>query len=156
MNETKNWSCVFQDVEPPRSSSILRNSSTKTKPIRRVSFSTVLRNATFETKIRRSVKFVMEMLISAAPTLQNLRIGLRMRQSGKSTGLAKQIGKENLKLKDKHKAAFFSLTVKWCLPSPSNIIILDERVCGGYQESSPQREVGGGRVCVRPATAGSR
>ena len=46
LKETKNLGCVFQDVVPPRSSSILRKSSNTTKPIRCVRFSTaVLRNA---------------------------------------------------------------------------------------------------------------
>ena len=45
---------------------------------------------TFETKILRSDWFAQVDLISAAPTLQNLRIGLRKRQSGKSDGPAKQ------------------------------------------------------------------
>ena len=40
LKETQNLGCVFQVVEPPRSSSILRKSSTTTKPIRCVRFST--------------------------------------------------------------------------------------------------------------------
>ena len=47
---------------------------------------------TNETTIHRSTKFAQGILISAAPTLQNLRIGLRRRQRGKSIGLAKQRG----------------------------------------------------------------
>ena len=46
----------------------------------------------FETKILRSDMFAQVNLISAAPTLQNLRIGLRRRQSGKSKVPAKQRG----------------------------------------------------------------
>ena len=47
LKETKNLGCVFQNVKPPRSSSILRKRSTTTKPIRCLSFTTaVLRNAT--------------------------------------------------------------------------------------------------------------
>ena len=46
----------------------------------------------FKTKINRSTKFAQVNLISAAPTLQNLRIGLRRRQNGKSIVLAKQRG----------------------------------------------------------------
>ena len=45
---------------------------------------------TFETKIPRSVTFVQVNLMSVAPTLQILRIGLRRRQSGKSKVPAKQ------------------------------------------------------------------
>ena len=78
----------------------------------------------FELKIRRSTKFAMEILISVPPTFLNLRIGLRKRHSGQNIGLAKQRGelaKKILKLKEKHKAAIFSPTEKWCLPSTSKI-----------------------------------
>ena len=47
---------------------------------------------TFESKILRSDIFAQVNLMSAAPTLQNLRIGLRKRQSGKSKVPAKQRG----------------------------------------------------------------
>ena len=56
--------------------------------------------------------------------LQNLRIGLRKRQSGKSDVPVKQRGrlaKSVLKLKEENKAAFFSLSENWCLPAPSNL-----------------------------------
>ena len=49
--------------------------------------------------------------MSAAPTLQNLRIGLKRRQSGKSKVPAKQRGswqKSVLKLKEHERATFFS------------------------------------------------
>ena len=58
----------------------------------------------FETKILRSDIFAKVNLVSAAPTLQNLRIGLRRRQSGKSKVPAKQRGSwptNVLKLKEK-------------------------------------------------------
>ena len=47
---------------------------------------------TFETKIPRSVTFVQVNLMSVVPMLQNLRIGLKRRQSGKSKVPAKQRG----------------------------------------------------------------
>ena len=72
LKNTRQLGCVFQDVEPPKSSSILRKSSNILKPIRCVQFVTL----TFETKILRSDIFAQVNLISAAPTLQNLRIGL--------------------------------------------------------------------------------
>ena len=40
----------------------------------------------FDTKTRRSIKFAVGILISVASTLPTLRIGLRKRQSGQSTG----------------------------------------------------------------------
>ena len=46
LKETKNLGCVFQDMEPPSSSSTSRKSSNITKPIRSVRFTmAVLRNA---------------------------------------------------------------------------------------------------------------
>ena len=47
---------------------------------------------TFETKILRSEIFAQVILISVTPVLQNFRIGLRRRRSGKSDGPVKQRG----------------------------------------------------------------
>ena len=84
--------CVFQDMKPP--TSILRKSTDMQRPIQRVKFTKAIVHVTlkFETKILRSDIFALVNLISAAPTLQNLRIGLRRRQSGKSKVPAKQRG----------------------------------------------------------------
>ena len=62
----------------------------ETHPMCQIFHSSTLPN--FETKIRCSTKFAMGILLSAAPTLHFLRNGLRKRQSGKSTWLAKQHG----------------------------------------------------------------
>ena len=69
--------CVFQDMEPPKS--ILRKGTDMPRPIRRSEIHKKLLHVTlkFETKILRSDIFAQVNLISAAPTLQNLRIGLR-------------------------------------------------------------------------------
>ena len=84
--------CVFQDMMPPKS--ILRKSSDMQKPIQRVKFTRAIAR---HTKIRDqnpSLGYICPgvNLISAAPTLQILRIGLRRRQSGKSKVPAKQRG----------------------------------------------------------------
>ena len=74
----------------------------------------------FETKILRSDIFAQVNHISAAPTLQILRIGLSRRQSGKSKVPAKQRGswpKDVLKLKEHERATFFSPSEKRCLPA---------------------------------------
>ena len=75
--------CVFQDMKPPKS--ILRKSS-DCRNQSNVWNSRKLLHVTlkFETKILRSGIFAQVNLISAAPALQNLRIGLRRRQCGKS------------------------------------------------------------------------
>ena len=51
-SNTRQLGCVFQDMEPPKSSSILRKSSDIRKPMRCVKFTKAV--ATFETKILRS------------------------------------------------------------------------------------------------------
>ena len=66
--------------------------------------------------------------MSVAPTLQNLRIGLKRRQSGKSKVPAKQRGrlaKSVLKLQGKNKATFFSPSENRCLPAST--LKLEER-----------------------------
>ena len=84
--------CVFQDMKPPKS--FLRKSTDMQRPTQRVKFTKAIarHSKKFETKILRSEIFAQVNLISAAPTLQNLRIGLRKRQTGKSKVQAKQRG----------------------------------------------------------------
>ena len=84
--------CVFHDMKPPKN--IFRKSSDMQKPKSNVLNSRKLLHVTqkFETKILRSDIFAQVNLISAAPTLQNLRICLKRRQSGKSKVPAKQRG----------------------------------------------------------------
>ena len=76
----------------------------------------------FEIRIRRSLKFVMEILLSVAPTLQNFEDRSQEEtewQEHWAREAAWNLAKKILKLKEKHKATFFSSTEKWCLPSPS-------------------------------------
>ena len=83
---------------------------------------------TFETRIHRSEWFAQVNLISVTPTLQNLRIGLRRRHSGKSKVPVKQRvswPKQFSKLKKKNKATFFSPSENWCLPAST--LKLEER-----------------------------
>ena len=83
--------CVFQDMTPPKS--ILRKSSDKPKPIQRVKFTKAI---SCHTKIRDqnpSLGYICPgEPHERSPNLQNLRIGLRRRQSGKSKVPAKQRG----------------------------------------------------------------
>ena len=103
--------CVFQDMKPPKS--ILRKNS---------DMQNQLTCKFHETKILRSDTFAQVTLISAAPTLQKFRIGLRKRQSGKSKAPAKQRGswpKVCSKLKEQERATFFSPSENRCLPTSS-------------------------------------
>ena len=93
LKSTRQLGCVFQDMGPPKSSSILRKSSDTRKPIRvfhsqKPSYVML----TFETKILRSEKFAQVIPISVTPMLQNLRIGVKNRQNGKSDVPVKQRG----------------------------------------------------------------
>ena len=89
-SKARQLGCVFQDMTPPKS--VLRKCTDLPKPIQRVKFTKLLHvTPKFETKILRSAIFAQVNLMSVAPTLQNLRIGLRRRrQSGKSKVPAKQ------------------------------------------------------------------
>ena len=93
-SNTRQLGCVFQDMEPPKLSSILRKSSEMQKPIQRVKFTKAIARhmLKFETQIHRLECFAQVNLISATPTIQNLRIGLKKRHSGKSKVPAKQRG----------------------------------------------------------------
>ena len=77
LKNTRKLGCVSQDMEPPKSSSILRKSSNILKPIRFVPFTkAVLRHANTRDQ-NPSLGMICQMiLISAIPTPQNLRIGL--------------------------------------------------------------------------------
>ena len=83
---------VFQDMKPPKS--ILRKSTNMQRPIQRVKFTKAIAH---HTKIRDQNPSLGNICPGephqrAAPMLQNLRIGLRKKKSGKSKVPAKQRG----------------------------------------------------------------
>ena len=88
---TRQLGCVFQDMKPPKS--ILRKSSDMQKAIQHVKFTKAIAR---QTKIRDqnpSLGYICPgEPHQRSPTLQNLRIGLRKRQSGKSKVPVKQRG----------------------------------------------------------------
>ena len=90
-SDARQLGCVFQDMTLPKS--ILRKSTDKPKPIQRVKFKKAIAR---HTKIRDqnpSLGFFAQVnIMSVAPTLQNLRIVHKKRQSGKSKVPAKQRG----------------------------------------------------------------
>ena len=121
--------CVFQDIKPPKS--ILRKSSDMQKPIQRVKF---MKATARHTKIRDqnpSLGYICPgELHQAAPTLQNLRIGLKRRQSVRSKVHAKQRvswPKVFLKFKEQERATFFSPSEDRCLPAST--LKPEEREC---------------------------
>ena len=120
-SSTRQLGCVFQDMEPPKSSSILRKSSNIRKQIRCVKFTkAVVRHADIRDQNPSLGMICPGEPLSVAPTVQNLKIRLRRRQSGTSKVPAKQRGswpKVFLKLKEKNKATFFSPSENRCLPA---------------------------------------
>ena len=86
-SKARQLGCVFQDMTPPNA--ILRKCTDIRKPIQRVKFTKAIAR---HTEFRDQNPSLEVNLISVAPTLQNLRIGLRKRQSGKSKVPAKQRG----------------------------------------------------------------
>ena len=90
LKNTRQLGCVFQDMEPPKSTTILRKSSNILKPIRCVQFTkAVLRHA----NIRDQKPSLGIICPGDPPMLQNLRIGLKKRQKGKNDMTVKQRGK---------------------------------------------------------------
>ena len=115
--------------QSPKSSSILRKSSTISKSIRCVKFTkAVARHADIRDQNLRSEWHAQVILISATPMPQNLRIGLRRRQSDKSKKPVKQRGVwPKMCLKKEHeRATVFSNSENWCL-SASSIFKPEER-----------------------------
>ena len=86
LTNSRQFGGVSQDIEPPKFSSILRKGTKVLRPLHTVHFSN---NTLRHKKIRESKGLSfgvihVPVLMSAIRTLQNLRIGLRKRQKGKS------------------------------------------------------------------------
>ena len=127
---TRQLGCVFQDMEPPKSSSILRKSSNIRKPIQCVKFTeAVVRHAD-----TRDQNPSLGMIYPGDPHQSDANAPKIEHRSQEETELqercareaAWRVAKSILKLKEKNKAAFFSPSENWCLPAPSNLQ-LEER-----------------------------
>ena len=121
--ETRQLSCAFLDMELPRSSSILRKSSTMPKPIRCVRFTkAVLRNSSDRDRnpsLNRIYLGDPHQRNPNAPNFEDRSQEGTEWQEHWARKPALKLAKKILKLKDEHKSTFFSPTEKWCLPSPS-------------------------------------
>ena len=90
-SDARQLGCVFQDMKPPKS--ILRKGTDMPKPIQRVKFAkAVARHAKIRDQNPSLGYICPGEPLSVAPTLQNLRIVHKKRQSGKSKVPAKQRG----------------------------------------------------------------
>ena len=124
-SSTRQLGCVFQDVEPPKSSSILRKCSDIRKPIRCVKFTkAVVRHADI-----RDQNPSLGMMCPGEPHQRNPNAPKFEDRSQEETEwqercareAAWELAKNFRKLKEKHKTAFFSPSENWCLPAPSTL-----------------------------------
>ena len=125
LKNARQLGCVFQDMEPPRTSSILRKSSNILKPIRCVQFiKAVIRHA--DTRDQNpSLGLICpgdsHQRNPNAPKCEDRPQEETERQERYAREAAWRLAKGVLKLKEKHKTTFFSPSENWCLPSPSTI-----------------------------------
>ena len=122
---TRQLGYVLQDMEPPRSSSILRKGSDIRKPIRCVQFTkAVVRHANI-----RDQNTSLGMICPGDPHHRNPNASKFEDRSQEETEwqercaleAAWRLAKSILKLKEKNKTAFFSPSETWCLPAPSTL-----------------------------------
>ena len=122
-SSTRHLGCEFQDMEPPKASSILRKSSNIRKPIRCVKFTkAVVRHAVIQDQNPS-----LGMIYPGDPHQRNPNASKFEDRSQEETEWQEQgareaawrLTKSVLKLKEKHKAAFFSPSENWCLPAPN-------------------------------------
>ena len=113
--------CVFQDMEPPKLSPILRKSSDMQKPIQRVKFTKAIAR---HNKIRDQNPSLGMIcpgeLISVAPTLQKFEGRSQEKTEWQEQGAreaAWKLAKNVLKLKEHERATFFSPSESRCLPA---------------------------------------
>ena len=116
---TRQLSCVFQDMEPPKSSSILRKSSDIRKPIRRVKFTkAVARHADI-----RDQNPSLGMICPGEPHQRSPNAPKFENRSQEETEWQEQCAREAawrlaknvLKLKEHERATFFSPSENRCL-----------------------------------------
>ena len=130
LRSTRQLGCVFQDMESPKSSSILRKSSNILKPIRCVQFTeAVLRHANIRDQ-HPSLGMICPgvILVSVTPKFEDRSQEETEWQERCAREAAWRLAQNILQLKEKHKTTFFSLSDTWCLPAPSTIKP-EEREC---------------------------
>ena len=118
-SDTRQMSCVFKDMEPPKSSSILRKSSDIRKPIKCVKFTkAVVRHADIRDQNPSLGMICPGQLHQRNPNAPKFEDRSQEETEWQEQGAreaAWRLAKSILKLKEKNKAAFFSPSENWCL-----------------------------------------
>ena len=115
--------CIFQDMEPPKYTSILRKSSNILQPIRCVQFTkAVVRHANIRDQ-NPSLGIICpgdpQQRNPNAPKFEDGSQDETEWQERCAREAAWRLAQNILKLKEKHKTAFFSPSENWCLLAPS-------------------------------------
>ena len=128
---TRQLGCVFQDMEPPKSSSILRKSSDIRKPIRCVKFTeAVIGHAEIrDQKLGMSWPGDPHQSNPNAPKFEDRSQEETEWQERCAREAAWRLAKNILKLKEHERATFFSPSENWCLPAPSNLKPEERKIC---------------------------
>ena len=129
---TRQLGRVFQDMEPPKSSSILRKSSNIRKPIRCVKFTkAVVRHADIRDK-NPSLGMICpgdpHQRNPNAPNFEDRSQEERERQEQGAREAAWKLVKNHKIEGEKMKTAFFSFSENWCLPAPTNLELRNENL----------------------------
>ena len=122
---TRQLGCVCQDMEPPKSSSILRKSSNIRKPIRCLRFTeAVVRHANIRDQ-NPSLGMICpsdrHQRDPSAPKFDDRSQEETEWQERCAREAAWRLAKNILKFKEKDKTAFFSPSENRCLPAPSTL-----------------------------------
>ena len=128
-SDARQLGCVFQDMEPPRLSSILRKSSNILKPIQRVRSTKVVARHAKNRDQNPSLGYICpgepHQRNPNAPKFEDRSQEETEWQERCAREAAWKLAKSVLKLKEKNKAAFFSPSEYRCLPAST--LELEER-----------------------------
>ena len=120
-SNTRQLGCVFQDMEPPKLSSILRKSSDMQKPIQRVKFTKVLARQAYIRDQNPSLGLICpgepHQRSPNAPKFEDRSEEETEWQEQWAREAARKLAKSVIKLKEKIKATFFSFSENRCLPA---------------------------------------
>ena len=118
-SNTRQLGCVFQDMEPPKSSSILRKSSDIRKPIRRVKFTKAVARHAYIRDQNPSLGMIClgepHQRSPNAPKFEDRSQEETEWQEQGARDAAWKLAKSVLKFKERDKATFFSPSENRCL-----------------------------------------
>ena len=124
-SNTRQLGCVFQDMEPPKSSSILRKSSDIRKPIRCVKFSKAIARHNNIRDQNPSLGYICpgepHQRNPNAPKFEDRSQEETEWQEQGAREAAWKLAKSVSDLKERDRATFFSFSENWCLSAPSTL-----------------------------------